>query len=100
MTGKDKRTEMILLTLAGLPATVWLGLVFAPYLEDGLIDFIAGIAKGNIEPLKIELCSNSLKSVVCFFLCMFSGQLCISVPGRITGEERSMGLPGGETRMK
>ena len=51
MTGKDKRVETIILTFAGLPATVWLGLIFAPYLEDGLIYFIAEIAKGNIEPL-------------------------------------------------
>ena len=45
----------------------------APYLENGLIDFIAEIAKGNTEPLRVELCNNSLKSVVLFFLCMLSG---------------------------
>ncbi len=72
MTGNDKRAETIILTMAGIPIAVWLGLIFAPYLEAGLIDFIAEIAKGNIEPLRVTLCSDSVKSVVLFlFLYLF-----------------------------
>ena len=71
MTGNDKRTETILLTVAGIPAAVWLGLIFAPYLEDGLVYFLAEIAKGNIEPLRVELCNNSLKSVALFLFMYF-----------------------------
>lgn len=73
MTGNDKRTETIILTTAGMPIAIWLGLIFAPYLEDGLIDFVAEIAKGNIEPLKVTFCSDSLKSVVLFLFMYFFG---------------------------
>ena len=68
MTGNDKRAEGIILALLGIPVVIWLGLIFAPYLESGLIDFILEIGNGNIESLTVTLCSESFKSVVLFLL--------------------------------
>ena len=68
MTGNDKRAEGIILSLLGIPVVIWLGLIFAPYLESGLIDFILKIGNGNIESLMVTLCSESFKSVVLFLL--------------------------------
>ena len=73
MTGRDNRLEIIVLTLAGLPAAVWLGLLFAPYLEEGLTFFLMDIAKGNTESLNITLCSNSFRSVVLFIFLYILG---------------------------
>ena len=68
MTGNDKRAEGIILTLLGIPVAIWLGLIFAPYLESGLIVFILEIGSGDIEALTVTLCSESFKSVVLFLL--------------------------------
>ena len=65
-TSKSKWVYII-----GIIPVIWLALLFAPYLYGGgLSSILTGLTKALKEPLDIELCANSLKTVV-IFLAMY-----------------------------
>ena len=65
-TSKSKWVYII-----GIIPVIWLALLFAPYLYGGgLSSILTGLTKALKEPFDIELCANSLKTVV-IFLAMY-----------------------------
>ena len=61
-TSKSKWVYII-----GIIPVIWLALLFAPYLYGGgLSSILTGLTKALKEPFDIELCANSLKTVVIF----------------------------------
>ena len=73
MDGKGNRAEFVLLTTFGLIPVAWLGLLAAPYIDDGLLSIIEGLSKDLQKPFNITLCENSLRAVLLLLTAYFMG---------------------------
>lgn len=65
MRGKDKKTVLIL-SVTGIVPVVWLALYVAPYAKNGLVEMVSSLSKAFENPLNIQLCEDSLKTVLVF----------------------------------
>lgn len=61
---QDNDRTLLILSLVGIIPVVWLGLLGAPLLEDGLIGVITGFTEAMARPFHIELCGDSLYVVL------------------------------------
>ncbi len=68
--------ENILLYCFGAVAVVWIALLIAPYMSDGLMGIITGIPAAMNNPLHIQWCGDSFKTVLILLLIYVLG-LCI-----------------------
>ena len=57
-------TEYIILYIFGIIATIWLSLLIAPAMSDGLVGLINELPNVMNNPFKITWCENSLKTVL------------------------------------
>lgn len=73
MDGNGNRAELVLLTAIGLIPVTWLGMLAAPYIDDGLIGIIEGLSESIQKPFNITLCENSLRAVLLLFVAYFMG---------------------------
>ena len=67
MVEDTKRTKTILCILGIIPV-VWVALLIAPNIDDGLVGIINGLADISNNFYKVEICENSLKTVLFFLL--------------------------------
>lgn len=65
---EDTKNTIITLSIIGIVPVVWIALLLAPYLNDGLVGIINNISKITENPFNIKLCENSLKTVFFFLL--------------------------------
>lgn len=65
----DERRTIALLALIGVLFVVWLGLLIAPSVSDGLPAIIACFPSALEHPWMIELCEDSMKTVLLLLLC-------------------------------
>jgi len=65
-----KGSNPLILCLFGILTVVWLGLLIAPAAHGGLPEIVARFPAAMIDPFKIELCEDSLKTVL-FLLCAY-----------------------------
>ncbi len=65
---QDNRKTIVILLLVGIVPVVWLGLLIAPLLSEGLIGIITGFPKAIENPLHIKLCEDSVKTVLVLLL--------------------------------
>ena len=62
---RDKLSRQnIILCCLGIIPVVWLGLLVAPYLSEGMIGLIKNFSEVMNDPLKITLCEDSLRTVL------------------------------------
>lgn len=71
MTAGKKETLMFV--LAGIIPVTWLSLKFAPYYDEGVISVFARFDEIFAEPFAIDLCRDSLRSVLLFNLIYLLG---------------------------
>lgn len=64
-------TTFLIIYLCGAFPVMWFALLVAPYLQDGLLDFIKNSGLIFENPFHIEICRDSLKTVLIFLLCYF-----------------------------
>ena len=64
---KDEQEEFIFLVLGVIPV-IWLGLLFAPYMNQGLFSAVAHLSDMMNSPFSIEWNEYSLKTVIVFLL--------------------------------
>ena len=69
------RRNTIILILTGIVPVIWIALLIAPYMENGLIDILNNI--NNINLFSVELSENSLKTIFIFLLIYFLVMLYI-----------------------
>ena len=62
------KKETLMLVLACIIPVTWLGLKFAPYYDEGVISVFARFDEIFAEPFAIDLCRDSLRSVLLFNL--------------------------------
>lgn len=65
---EDTKNTIITFSIIGIIPVVWIALLLAPYLNDGLVGIINNISKITENPFNIKLCENSLKTVFFFLL--------------------------------
>ncbi len=65
---QNNRKERILLLLLGIIPVVWIGLLVAPYAKGGLPEILRNFGKIMNQPFFIEICEDSLKTVLIFLL--------------------------------
>ena len=71
---KDKLSKQnVILYFLGIIPVVWLGLLIAPCLEDGLIGLVQQFGTIMQNPFRIELCEDSVKTVLVLLLCYGMG---------------------------
>ena len=68
----DRQTSSILAVLGILPI-VWLGLLIAPSVKGGLPEILPSLMNVMSDPFHIELCEDSVKTVLVFLLCYGMG---------------------------
>lgn len=64
-------TTFLIIYLCGAFPVMWFALLVAPYLQGGLLDFIKNAGLIFENPFHIEICRDSLKTVLIFLLCYF-----------------------------
>ena len=67
MVEDAKRTKTILCILGIIPV-VWIALLIAPNIDGGLVGIVNGLADISDNFYKVEICENSLKTVLFFLL--------------------------------
>lgn len=63
----DNKDVLIILGIFTIPV-VWLALLIAPYINNGLIEAFPYLTKAINEPFHITLCKNTLKTIFIFLL--------------------------------
>ena len=70
---KNGKQSPLILCLFGILPVVWLGLLIAPAAHGGLPEIVARFPAAMNNPFKIELCEDSLKTVLVLLLCYGMG---------------------------
>jgi len=65
---QDDRQSAWLMAVFGTIPVVWLGLLTAPYLSGGLMEIIRELPKAMNRPFYIEICEDSVKTVLIFLI--------------------------------
>lgn len=63
---QDSKQTIWILCLVGILPVVWLALLVAPFLAGGLMEIIQELPKAMNNPFQIEICEDSLKTVLIF----------------------------------
>ena len=69
----DDRQTMLVLALCGILPVVWLALLTAPYVSGGLPAILSGFPNAIDHPFSIQICGDSVKTVLIFLLCYGMG---------------------------
>lgn len=67
MRDNDRQTAVIL-SVIGVVPVVWLALLLAPSVKGGLVEIIQALPLALNNPLHIEICEDSIKTVLIFLL--------------------------------
>ena len=65
---QNEQLQNKVLYFLGIIPTIWLALIIAPNLNNGLMSKITGFTEYMNNPLKISWCENSIKSILIFLL--------------------------------
>ena len=65
---KFSKQDILLYCLGTIPV-IWLALLIAPFMEDGLPGLIKNFGAAMSRPFHITLCEDSLKTVLVLLLC-------------------------------
>lgn len=70
--------QNVILYLCGIIPVVWLGLLIAPCLKDGLPGLVQQFGSVMQNPFKIQLCEDSVKTVLTY-LCIIPGKVLADI---------------------
>lgn len=73
MKRDNDRQSAIILSLIGIIPIVWLGFLIAPSVKGGLPEILPRLMTAFNNPLYIELCEDSLKTVLVLLICYGMG---------------------------
>ena len=78
---KNGKQSPLILCLFGILPVVWLGLLIAPAAHGGLPEIVARFPAAMNDPFKIELCEDSLKTVL-VLLCVYGLSIGVFLSSR------------------
>lgn len=61
---EDSKRQKVILSLFGIIPVIWFALIVAPYVDTGITGILKNVTKALDNPLKIEFCKNSIKTVL------------------------------------
>ena len=67
MKNDDEQSGLILAVIGIIPV-IWFALLVAPYLSSGLMGILEGVPEAMNHPFSIQLCGDSVKTVLIFLL--------------------------------
>ncbi len=73
MNRDSERQSSIILSIIGILPVVWLGLLIAPSVKGGLPEILPSLMTVLNNPFHIELCGDSVKTVLVLLLCYGMG---------------------------
>ena len=73
MNRDNDRQTSIILSLIGILPVIWLGLLIAPSVKGGLPEILPSLMNVMSDPFHIELCDDSVKTVLVLLLCYGMG---------------------------
>ena len=73
MNRDNDRQTSIILSMIGILPVVWLGLLIAPSVKGGLPEILPSMMNVMSDPFHIELCDDSVKTVLVLLLCYGMG---------------------------
>ena len=73
MNRDNERQSVIILSVIGIIPVVWLALLIAPSVKGGLPEILPSLLTAFNTPFHIELCEDSLKTVLVLLLCYAMG---------------------------
>ena len=73
MNRDNDRQTSIILSLIGILPVIWLGLLIAPSVKGGLPEILPSLMNVMSDPFHIELCDDSVKTVIVLLLCYGMG---------------------------
>ena len=73
MNRDNERQSVIILSVIGIIPVVWLALLIAPSVKGGLPEILPSLLTAFNNPFHIELCEDSLKTVLVLLLCYAMG---------------------------
>lgn len=65
---ENSKKQKIILSLFGIIPVIWIALLIAPYINEGMAGIIKNITKALDNPFNINFCENSLKTVLFLLL--------------------------------
>ena len=68
MQGKNNKQALIILCVIGILPVIWLGLCIAPSVDGGLAEILPALSNAIDHPFEIQLCEDSLKTVLILLL--------------------------------
>ena len=68
MQGKNNKQALIILCVIGILPVIWLGLCIAPSVDGGLAEILPALSNAINHPFEIQLCEDSLKTVLLLLL--------------------------------
>ena len=63
----EKRTILIASAMGTIPV-IWIALMTAPFMEEGLVGMLSGLTESMGEPMKLTWCKDSLRAIIIFLL--------------------------------
>ena len=94
-SGSRKSTWIF--AILGIFPVIWFALLTAPYLSGGLMGIVEGLPEAMDHPFSMELCKDSVKTVLLFLLAYGLGIGIYLSTGESTAGEKNMVPPCGET---
>ena len=67
MKNDDEQSSLMLVVIGIIPV-IWFALLVAPYLSSGLMGILEGVPEAMNHPFSIQLCGDSVKTVLIFFM--------------------------------
>ena len=64
----DDEQNSLMLVVIGIIPVIWFALLVAPYLSSGLMGILDGVPEAMNHPFSIEVCEDSVKTVLIFLL--------------------------------
>jgi type IV secretion system protein VirD4 len=65
---QDEQLQNRILYFLGIIPTIWLALIIAPNINNGLVSIVTGFTNSMNNPFNISWCENSIKSILIFLL--------------------------------
>ena len=69
----DDEQSSLMLAVIGIIPVIWFALLVAPYLSSGLMGILEGVPEAMNHPFSIQLCGDSVKTVLVLLLCYGMG---------------------------